>query len=48
MSEEKRQEEPETRERRLREAEARPRNFLVPVILVTLREWNSYGCELME
>ena len=26
----------------------RPRNWLVPVILVTLREWNSYGYELME
>jgi poly-beta-hydroxybutyrate-responsive repressor len=28
--------------------EARPRNWLVPVILLTLREWNSYGYELME
>ena len=28
--------------------EVRPRNWLVPVILVTLREWNSYGYELME
>jgi len=26
----------------------RPRNWLVPVILLTLREWNSYGYELME
>ena len=26
----------------------RPRNWLVPVVLVTLREWNSYGYELME
>jgi len=26
----------------------RPRNWLVPVILVTLKEWNSYGYELME
>jgi hypothetical protein len=26
----------------------RPRTFLVPVILLTLREWNSYGYELME
>src|ERR687895_2133784 len=33
------------RERRL---EVRPRNWLVPVILLTLREWNSYGYELME
>ncbi|HZY56565.1 MAG TPA: helix-turn-helix transcriptional regulator [Rubrobacteraceae bacterium] len=30
------------------EACCRPRNWLVPVILVTLREWNSYGYELME
>jgi PadR family transcriptional regulator PadR len=28
--------------------EVRPRNWLVPVILVTLREWNSYGYELIE
>jgi PadR family transcriptional regulator, regulatory protein PadR len=28
--------------------EVRPRNWLVPVILVTLREWNSYGYKLME
>src|ERR687895_2820515 len=33
------------RERRL---EVRPRNWLVPVILLTLRQWNSYGYELME
>ena len=26
----------------------RPRNWLVPVILLSLREWNSYGYELME
>jgi PadR family transcriptional regulator PadR len=26
----------------------RPRNWLVPVILLALREWNSYGYELME
>ncbi len=26
----------------------RPRNWLEPVILVTLREWNSYGYELMK
>lgn len=31
-----------------RAAEARPRNWLVPVILLSLREWNSYGYELME
>jgi PadR family transcriptional regulator PadR len=28
--------------------EARPRNWLAPVLLLTLREWNSYGYELME
>ena len=27
---------------------ARPRHWLEPVILVTLREWNSYGYELMK
>jgi PadR family transcriptional regulator, regulatory protein PadR len=31
-----------------RGVEVRPRNWLVPVILLTLREWNSYGYELME
>ena len=31
-----------------REVEARPRNWAQPVILVLLREWNSYGYELME
>src|ERR671915_2300945 len=31
-----------------RAVEVRPRNWLVPVILLTLREWNSYGYELME
>ena len=25
----------------------RPRNWLVPVVLLVLREWNSYGYELM-
>ena len=30
------------------QVQARPRNWLVPVILLTLREWNSYGYELME
>ena len=28
--------------------DARPRNWLVPVILLSLKEWNSYGYELME
>jgi Transcriptional regulator PadR-like family len=27
---------------------ARPSNWLGPVILLTLREWNSYGYELMK
>jgi PadR family transcriptional regulator, regulatory protein PadR len=31
-----------------RGVEVRPRNWLVPVILLALREWNSYGYELME
>ncbi|BBL79743.1 hypothetical protein RxyAA322_15970 [Rubrobacter xylanophilus] len=31
-----------------RGVEARPRNWLVPVILLSLRDWNSYGYELME
>ena len=35
-------------EERGRGAEARPKNWLVPVILLSLREWNSYGYELME
>jgi len=26
----------------------RPRNWLVPVILLSLREWNSYGYELLQ
>jgi PadR family transcriptional regulator, regulatory protein PadR len=34
--------------KRFGEADPRPRNFLVPVILLTLREWNSYGYELLE
>jgi len=29
-------------------AEARPKNWQEPVILLMLREWNSYGYELME
>ena len=28
--------------------EARPRNWLVPVMLLELQEWNSHGYELME
>ena len=37
-----------TKEDKKREVEVRPRNWLVPVVLLTLREWNSYGYELME
>ena len=37
-----------TKEEKKREVEVRPRNWLVPVILLTLRELNSYGYELME
>src|SRR3954468_5742152 len=37
-----------TKEDKKREVEVRPRNWLVPVILLSLREWNSYGYELME
>ena len=36
------------KEDKKREVEVRPMNWLVPVILLTLREWNSYGYELME
>ena len=28
--------------------EVRPRNWLVPVILLSLRQWNSYGYKLLE
>jgi len=28
--------------------EARPKNWLEPVILVSLRQWNSYGYELLK
>ena len=49
MSEGERQQEPgDQGPQRFGEGDPRPRNFLVPVILLTLREWNSYGYELME
>src|SRR5918998_4990510 len=48
MSDEERQRKPEGRRPEFRGIEARPRNWLVPVILLMLREWNSYGYELME
>src|SRR5215216_4118001 len=37
----------EGRERGFRGVEARPRNWLEAVILLSLREWSSYGYELM-
>jgi PadR family transcriptional regulator, regulatory protein PadR len=39
-----------SRERDLRfsEIEARPKNCLKPVILVSLRQWNFYGYEMLE
>jgi PadR family transcriptional regulator, regulatory protein PadR len=48
MDNEERKSEAEAREKEFRGVEARPRNWLVPVILLSLREWNSYGYELME
>ena len=49
MSNRERQRKPETQGSTLREAEGcRPRNWLVPVVLLTLQEWNSYGYELMQ
>src|ERR687890_2292670 len=48
MSDEAQEREVEGRERGFRGVEARPRNWLVPVILLSLREGNSYGYELME
>lgn len=41
------EQEPENREPVLPRVEARPRNWLEPVVLVLLREWTSYGYELM-
>jgi PadR family transcriptional regulator PadR len=46
MSDAKRERKPKTQGSG--KAEARPRNWLVPVVLVTLRELNSYGYDLME
>jgi poly-beta-hydroxybutyrate-responsive repressor len=48
MSENERKSESGARRGEFRGVEARPRNWLVPVILLSLREWNSYGYELME
>jgi PadR family transcriptional regulator, regulatory protein PadR len=43
-----RRQDSENRGPKPRGAEARPRNWLEPVVLVMLREWNSYGYELLE
>ena len=48
MSEEERRQRGEPRSAKEHGIEVRPRNWLVPVILVSLREWNSYGYKLME
>jgi poly-beta-hydroxybutyrate-responsive repressor len=46
--EERNMTEEERKRPEMRGAEARPRNWLVPVILLSLKDWNSYGYELME
>ena len=48
MSEEERQRKPKGHGSKLQGNGARPRNWLEPVVLLTLREWNSYGYELMK
>lgn len=49
MSEEKRGREGNPRSARTsNNVEARPKNWLVPVTLVLLRQWSSHGYELME
>ncbi len=48
MDERPEQEEPENPELVFPKVQAPPSNWLEPVALVTLREWNSYGYELME
>jgi poly-beta-hydroxybutyrate-responsive repressor len=49
MSEGENEQEPGDRNpKRFHDPDARPRNFLVPVILLSLRGWNSYGYDLME
>jgi PadR family transcriptional regulator len=49
MSDEGHERKPETQaSSKVREAEVRPRNWLTPVILLRLQEWNSYGYELMK
>jgi PadR family transcriptional regulator, regulatory protein PadR len=48
MSEEERKQRGKPRLAETNSIEVRPKNWLVPVILLTLREWNSYGYKLME
>ncbi len=48
MTDEGQRQAPEHQKPKLRKAEARPVNWAEPVVLVMLREWNSYGYELME
>ena len=49
MSDEKREPEYKPRSTGIaNDIDTRPKNWLVPVTLVLLRQWNSYGYELME
>ena len=48
MSERKPNQKPTNSASRNSKPEGRPRNWLVPVMLLSLREWNSYGYELLE
>jgi PadR family transcriptional regulator PadR len=48
MSDEERKQEVVSRSVNERRIEVRPRNWVVPVVLLTLREWNSYGYKIME
>jgi PadR family transcriptional regulator PadR len=48
MSEEERNHKSISRSMEGHGIEVRPRNWLVPVILVMLKEWNSYGYKIME
>ena len=48
MSERERKSQSKTSVPQVGDGLGRPRNWLEPVILLTLREWNSYGYELMK
>lgn len=48
MNDEEKKRGGESRSVKAQGIEVRPRNWLVPVILLVLREWNSYGYELMQ